>query len=169
LLYPVGPMKHQGQGLFRVDIGIPISKMMFNFDWSKRTHKGLRKLIMYVVKDQPRTGMEIMDIIENTAQGWWRPSPGSIYPLLDQMVTEGVLRKLEGKKYSLTERGHEEIDKPFSWMGPSFSPRSPDEVVDLISSYVSYLEDVASSDKSKLLGTAEKIKELNSRLAKLGE
>jgi DNA-binding PadR family transcriptional regulator len=143
--------------------------MMFDFDWSKRTHKGLRKWIMYMVKNQPRTGMEIMDMIENTAQGWWRPSPGSIYPLLDQMVTEGVLRKLEGKKYSLTERGLEEIDKPFSWMGPSYSPRSPEEVAEVISSYVSYLEDVAGSDRRKLLGSTGKIKELSSRLAKLGE
>jgi len=143
--------------------------MMFNFDWSKRTHKGLRKWIMYMVKDQPRTGMEIMDMIENTAQGWWRPSPGSIYPLLDQMVTEGVLKKLEGKKYSLTERGLEEIDRPFSWMGPSYSPRSPEEVAEVISSYVSYLEDVADSDKGKLLNTKGKIKELSNRLAKLGE
>ena len=124
---------------------------------------------MYMVKDQPRTGMEIMDMIENTAQGWWRPSPGSIYPLLDQMVTEGVLRKLEGKKYSLTERGLEEIDGPFLWMGPSYSPRSPEEVAEVISSYVSYLEDVAGSDRSKLLNTAGKIRELSSRLAKLGE
>jgi len=143
--------------------------MMFDFDWSKRTHKGLRKWIMYMVKDQPRTGMEIMDMIENTAQGWWRPSPGSIYPLLDQMVTEGALRKLEGKKYSLTERGLEEIERPFSWMGPSYSPRSPEEVAETISSYVSYLEDVAGSDRRKLLGSAGKIKELSSRLAKLGE
>jgi len=124
---------------------------------------------MYMVKDQPRTGMEIMDMIENTAQGWWRPSPGSIYPLLDQMVTEGVLKKLEGKKYSLTERGLEEIDRPFSGMGPSYSARSPEEVAEVISSYVSYLEDVAVSDRSKLQNTAGKIKDLSSRLAKLGE
>jgi len=143
--------------------------MMFNLDWSKRTHKGLRKWIMYMVKDQARTGMEIMDMFENTSQGWWRPSPGSIYPLLDEMVTEGVLRKMEGKKYSLTERGLEEIDRPFSWMGPSYSPRSPEEVAAVISSYVSYLEDVADSDRRKLQNSAGKIKELSSRLAKLGE
>ena len=142
---------------------------MFNLDWSKRTHKGLRKWVMYMVKDQPRTGMEIMDMLENTSQGWWRPSPGSIYPLLDEMVTEGVLKKLEGKKYSLTERGLEEIDRPFSWMGPSYSPRSPEEVAQVISSYVSYLEDVAGSDRSKLQNSVGKIKELSSRLAKLGE
>jgi len=85
------------------------------------------------------------------------------------MVTEGALRKLEGKKYSLTERGLEEIERPFSWMGPSYSPRSPEEVAETISSYVSYLEDVAGSDRRKLLGSAGKIKELMSRLAKLGE
>ena len=108
---------------------------MFNFDWAKRTHKGLRKWVMYIVKDQPRNGVEIMDAVEGSSQGWWRPSPGSIYPLLDSMVTEGILKKSEDKKYSLTDRGREEVERPFPWMGgASFSPRSPEEVTGLISS-----------------------------------
>lgn len=142
---------------------------MFNLDWAKRTHKGLRKWILLIVRDQPRTGMEIMDVMEANAQGWWRPSPGSIYPMLDSLVTEGLLKRSEDKRYSLTSRGREEIERPFPWIGDvGSSPRSPKEVVDLISSYVSYLEDLASSDRGKLSETASQIRELGNRLAKLG-
>jgi DNA-binding PadR family transcriptional regulator len=143
---------------------------MLNFEWAKRTHKGLRKWILYIVKDEAKTGMEIMDVMEANVQGWWRPSPGSIYPLLDSMVTEGYLKKSAEKKYSLTDRGREEIERPFPWMGASSpSPRSPEEVLSLISSYVSYLEDLVSSDKGKLSEKASKIKELSDRLEKVGE
>jgi len=143
---------------------------MFNFEWSKRTHKGLRKWILFIVKDHPQTGVEIMDVMEGNAQGWWRPSPGSIYPLLDSMVTEGLLTKSQEKRYSITSRGMDEIERPFSWMsGFTPSPRSPKEVTELISSYISYLEDVAASDKTKLSESAIQIKELSNRLARLGE
>ncbi|MDE1852819.1 MAG: PadR family transcriptional regulator [Thaumarchaeota archaeon] len=142
---------------------------MFNLDWAKRTHKGLRKWILLIVRDQPRNGVEIMDVMEANAQGWWRPSPGSIYPMLDSLVTEGLLKRSEDKRYSLTSRGREEIERPLAWIGDAgSSPRSPKEVVGLISSYVSYLEDLAGSDKSKLSETTSQIRELSNRLQKLG-
>ena len=143
---------------------------MFSFDWTKRTHKGLRRWILYLVKDKPRTGVEIMDAMESNLQGWWRPSPGSIYPQLEKMVEEGVLKKSEDKRYSLTEKGLDEIERPFPWLGREQpSARSPQEVLELISSYVSYLEDLDRSDRKVATDNAHQIKELSDRLARLGE
>jgi DNA-binding PadR family transcriptional regulator len=48
--------------------------------------------------------MEIMDEIENMTQGWWRPSPGSVYPMLDEMVKDGLVKKREDGKYELTAK-----------------------------------------------------------------
>lgn len=144
---------------------------MFNFDWAKRSHKGLRRWVLYIVRENPRTGAEIMDVMEANLQGWWRPSPGSIYPLLSSMVEEGVLSRSDDDKkvYSLTTKGREEVDHPFPWMGTTpTSPRSVEGAIGEISSYVSYLEDLAHSKDKKLGENAGQIKELGSRLSKLG-
>ena len=142
---------------------------MFNFDWTKRTHKGLRRWILYIVRDKPKTGAEIMDMMEGNLQGWWRPSPGSIYPMLKSMVDEGVLHKSDDNRYSLTASGKEEIENPLPWMGrPSTSPRSVEGVLEELSSYVSYLEDLAASKDEKVAEIASKIKELGARLTRVG-
>ena len=110
-----------------------------------------------------------MDIMEGNLQGWWRPSPGSIYPLLEGLVKEGALSRSEDKKYSLTAKGLEEIEHPFPWTDrESLSPRSPDDVIELMSSYVSYLEDLARSDGKTISPRAGQIRDLAARLEKLG-
>jgi DNA-binding PadR family transcriptional regulator len=110
-----------------------------------------------------------MDMMEGNLQGWWRPSPGSIYPMLKAMVEEGVLNRSSDNRYSLTAKGREEIEHPFPWMGRAVSPpRSVEGALDEISSYVSYLEDLARSQDDKVVQNASKIKELSSRLARIG-
>jgi DNA-binding PadR family transcriptional regulator len=142
---------------------------MFNFEWTKRTHKGLRKWVLFILRDSPRTGVEIMDIMEGNLQGWWRPSPGSIYPLLESLVKEGVISRSADKKYSLTAKGLEELDNPFPWTSrEAVPPRSPQEVIELMSSYVSYLEDLAHSDGKTISPSQGQIRDLAARLEKLG-
>ena len=141
---------------------------MFNFDWSKRTHKGLRKWVLYIVREKPRTGVEIMDTMEGNLQGWWRPSPGSIYPLLDAMTKEGLLNRSQDKRYSLTDKGREEIERPFPWMGKEAPPpRSSEEVLLQMSSYVSYLEDLSQTEGNTTGNNAGQIRELAARLQNL--
>ena len=144
---------------------------MFNFDWSKRTHKGLRRWILYLVRDGPKSGAEVMDIMESNLQGWWRPSPGSIYPMLSKLVEEGLLTQSEDKKYSLTGKGREEIEHPFGLLrtAPTSAPRSVEGVVSELASYVSYLEDVAQAKDERLKPSAGQIKELSERMQKLSE
>ncbi len=143
---------------------------MFNFEWAKRSHKGLRRWVMYIVRDSPKTGAEIMDVMEANLQGWWRPSPGSIYPMLKGMVAEGVLSRSEDDKYSLTPAGREEVDHPWPWFdrqGPS--PRSVGGAIEELSSYTSYLEDIARTKNNEIAANAAQIRELGARLTRLGE
>ena len=139
---------------------------MYNFNWSKRTHRGLRHWILYVLKDSPKTGAEVMDTMESMSQGWWRPAPGSVYPLLESMKSDGVVRRLENKKYELTDQGKEEAEWPGQFRHAS--PRSAEEALDQISNYISYLEDLAGSKGVKLATNSRKVKELKERLGKLG-
>jgi DNA-binding PadR family transcriptional regulator len=143
---------------------------MFNFDWAKRSHKGLRHWILYIVKDNPKSGAEIMDVMEANLQGWWRPSPGSIYPLLKKMVEEGSLTRSEDDKYSLTDAGREEVDQPWPWFDRrSPAPRSVEGAIEVLSSYTSYLEDLARSKDKSIPANAGHIRELGERLTKLGD
>jgi len=143
---------------------------VLNFDWAKRTHKGLRLWIMYLVRDNPKSGVEIMDMMESNLQGWWRPSPGSIYPMLQRMVREGVLRRSDDDKYSLTEAGREEIEHPWPMLNAQGStPRSIEGALEIISSYTSYLEDLARSKDKKVSENSDQICSLGDRLSKLGK
>ena len=154
------------------DIGVPISERqtLFNIDWARRSHKGLHRWVLYIVRDTPRSGAEIMDVMESNLQGWWRPSPGSIYPLLRRMVEEGVLSRSSDDKYTLTDKGRDEIEHPFPWLGERVSsPRSVEGVIEELSSYTSYLEDLARLKDKKISENAGNIRELGSRLTKLGE
>src|SRR5215831_7788243 len=116
--------------------------------WKRFRNRGLRHWVLAILRNSPRNGAEIMDEIEGMSQGWWRPSPGSVYPMLDAMVQEGSLRKRDDGRYELTETARHEQDWPF---GPGFtSPRTIDEMLSEINGYVSYFEDLAKSNKEKL-------------------
>lgn len=143
---------------------------MFNFDWAKRSHKGLRRWVLYIVKGNPKTGAEIMDIMEANLQGWWRPSPGSIYPLLKNMVAEGVLSRSEDDRYSLTAAGTEEVENPWPWFDKHApAPRTVDGAIEVISSYTSYLEDLARANDKEIATNSKHIREVGDRLTKLGQ
>jgi len=121
--------------------------------------------VLSILQQSPMNGAEIMDQIELVSQGWWRPSPGSVYPLLDELQKEGSIKKLEDGKYVITEKGKQEFEWP--WGMPKRHPRTPDEVLVEMNGYVSYLEDLAKSDRSKLIPHLQAIQELQVRLSKL--
>jgi len=122
--------------------------------------------VLSILQQSPRNGVEIMDQIEIATQGRWRPSPGSVYPLLDELQKEGSIKKLEDGKYEITEIGKQEFEWP--WGMQKKQPDTVDEIITAINSYVSYLEDLAKSDSAKIAQYSQKIKDLQERLSKLG-
>jgi len=83
-----------------------------------RVPKGnVRGLLLAALLDGPAHGYELMRRLEGRASGRWRPSPGSVYPLLQLLEDEGLVRgrasdgRSEGRKvYELTERGRAQAD-----------------------------------------------------------
>ncbi len=55
------------------------------------------------------SGIDIINRLEERSSGAWRPSPGSIYPLLAQMEEDGYIEtvRVEGrsKTYRLSDKG----------------------------------------------------------------
>ena len=121
--------------------------------------------VLTMLSRTPKNGAEIMNEIEMMTQGWWRPSPGSVYPLLDEMVREGLIKKREDGKYELADKAKEEVEFPF-WT-PFRGARSIEEMLNEIAGYISYFEDIARTDKTKLASQEDKIKGITDRLSKL--
>ena len=70
----------------------------------------LKTLILKMINEKPLSGSEIMQEIEVMMN--WKPSCGSIYPLLNTLEKEGLTtsKQENGKKiYSLTNKGTKEI------------------------------------------------------------
>jgi DNA-binding PadR family transcriptional regulator len=76
----------------------------------------LRFLVLQMLNEKSMSGAEIVEQIEKKTGGRWKPSPGSIYPLLAWMLDKGftkeVPRKEEGfKRYSFTVEGSKFLEK----------------------------------------------------------
>ncbi len=70
----------------------------------------LRFLVLKLLAEKPMSGVEIVDEITNESGEKWKPSPGSIYPLLAQLQDKGYTEELPieesgMKRYALTEEG----------------------------------------------------------------
>jgi len=140
---------------------------MWPFRWMMHRKRGLRMLIVRMLAGSPKNGVELMDEIERMTQGWWRPSPGSIYPLLEQLASEGIVKKGDDGRYELTDKAQNEMEWPF---GPPFrKPRSLEETFGEVSGFVSYLEEAVGSDPKKAEPYLAKIKELAERLASIAK
>jgi len=107
-------------------------------------------------------GAEIMEEMDRMTMGWWRPSPGSIYPLLDQLTEEKLVRKREDGKYEVTETARGGPDWSRGW--PGRGPRTPQDAVADVESYVAYLEDLGSGGKDGLGDLGPRLKAVAKRL-----
>jgi DNA-binding PadR family transcriptional regulator len=97
-----------------IDVDIDVD-MVFKH-WQRHTAyapKGyLRNILLKMLSEKEMSGSEIMSAIEKETQGRWRPSPGSVYPLLAWLVDNNFIKESqiteEGiKRYTLTEKGKE--------------------------------------------------------------
>jgi DNA-binding PadR family transcriptional regulator len=121
--------------------------------------------ILSMLNTSPKTGAEIMDAIEEMSQGWWRPSPGSIYPLLSDLEKEGYVKKLEDGKYELTQKSRDELQFPPWMMGQR--QQKVDDMLNEMNGYTSYLEDLSRSDRKKLYEHIDQVAKLRDRLSAL--
>lgn len=92
----------------------------------------VRSAVLSLLTEQPMHGYQIIQEIERRSHGAWKPSPGSVYPTLQQLEDEGLVRaeEQEGRRvYRLTEDGQRvTADKAqeFAGMWDAFTPREDD-------------------------------------------
>ena len=143
---------------------------MWPFRFMMHQRRGLRMLILSMLSNSPKNGVEIMDEIEITTRGWWRPSPGSVYPVLDQLSKDGLVKKRDDGKYELTSKGSSQLEE-WPTFGARRRPKSFEDMLQEISSYISYFEELKfsgdASSKKKLSENSQRIKTLAERMSNL--
>lgn len=152
---------------------------------------GLRIMILHVLEEGPKNGVEIMDAIQKHREerhkmrqkshrhhhhhrmrvpGSKRPSPGSIYPMLKKMVEENLVTKDADGRYQLTDHGQDTAQKIFGhFQGMHRQRKGPrvftvEDALTQIDSYISYLEDIKTE---KLVPHEEQMRILLERFSKV--
>ncbi len=80
-----------------------------------RARRGdIRTAALLLLAEQERNGYQLMQELEERSGGAWRPSPGSVYPALQQLEDEGLIEPVqrEGRKaYALTDAGRAHVSE----------------------------------------------------------
>jgi DNA-binding PadR family transcriptional regulator len=94
----------------------------------RRPRGNVRAAVLALLAEEPRHGYAIMTELAERSGGLWRPSPGSVYPVLQQLQDEGLVtaEESEGRKvFAITEAGRKLIEdnpsefaEPWSMAGP---------------------------------------------------
>ncbi|MGC8586606.1 MAG: PadR family transcriptional regulator [Candidatus Micrarchaeia archaeon] len=122
----------------------------------------LRPIVLSLLGESPKSGAELMDAIESLYE--WRPSPGSLYPLLDELESEGLIRK-QNERYELVEKykGGEFWPRGFG------APLSTFDIIARIDSWIGYFEEMQRRNPKFIEAYADKLAEIKERLDALLE
>src|SRR3954452_23245973 len=93
------------------------------FGRGRRPRRGdVRAAALVLLDEESRNGYQLMQEIEQRSDGAWRPSPGSVYPALQQLEDEGLVSTTAGdggRFYELTDAGRQQVaergDAPAPW------------------------------------------------------
>jgi DNA-binding PadR family transcriptional regulator len=96
------------------------------FGRGRKARRGdIRTAALLLLAEEPRNGYQIMQEVEERSDGVWRPSPGSVYPALQQLEDEGLIGSSvggggTGKVFELTDAGRAHVqqrdaDAPAPW------------------------------------------------------
>lgn len=80
----------------------------------RRSRGDVRLAVLALLAEQPRHGYEIIQEITDRTSGSWRASPGSVYPTIQQLEDEGLVRTEESqgrRTVHLTEAGREYVEQ----------------------------------------------------------
>jgi DNA-binding PadR family transcriptional regulator len=96
--------------------------------------RGVRPAILAVLVDRPMHGYQVIQELEELSGGRWRPSAGSVYPTLQQLEDELLVRseELDGRRvYTLTDAGQAAAEASPLKKHPWFDPRNEKGTMDL--------------------------------------
>ncbi len=114
----------------------------------------LKNITLKLLSEKPMSGSEIVHTIEE--QLGWKPSYGSMYPLLEQLLSEKLVtcqEEKKKKKYTLTEKGKKELQK---------NKKNKESLVKLLNKTYGIMKEVYGVDASEIdKNLAEEVTEGN--------
>ncbi|MCL4251287.1 MAG: PadR family transcriptional regulator [Anaerolineae bacterium] len=124
----------------------------------------IKFILLELLKDQPRHGYELIKAIEERSGGFYRPSPGIIYPTLQLLEDEGSVTSevvADKRVYTITDAGRKLLEEHEASHGAGFGPfgrrhHGPDtpQLVDLRRMGMALFESVMQAAR---YGTPEQI------------
>ncbi|MEW2359840.1 PadR family transcriptional regulator [Spirillospora sp. NPDC029432] len=140
-----------------------------------RARKGnVRAAILALLAEEPRNGYQIIQEINERSGGGWKPSPGAVYPALQQLADEGLIRGEEGggrRTFHLTDEGRayvgehaDELSEPWAEMAPDFGEGVPDLFKQVAQTGAAVMQIVHSGSPQQVDKAKEVIAETRRRL-----
>src|SRR3954463_11629846 len=80
---------------------------------TKARRGDVRAALLALLAEEPRNGYQLIQEIEERSGGEWRPSPGAVYPALQQLTDEGLIEAEEhdGRRtFRLSESGRAYVE-----------------------------------------------------------
>ncbi|XHH07682.1 MAG: PadR family transcriptional regulator [Candidatus Bathyarchaeia archaeon] len=113
--------------------------------WLKETQKGyIRIAVLILLNKKPQHGYEMMKAIDERTSGFWRPTAGGIYPILQDLENShyikgewDTLTKRKRKIYAITPEGKNVLEHTLAKEN-----RYVNTMVDLLKEYMKDVLDV---------------------------
>jgi DNA-binding PadR family transcriptional regulator len=90
--------------------------------------------VLLLLAEKPRHGYEIITELADRSDGRWRPSPGSVYPVLKRLAREGMVASSheEGRRiFALTEEGRTLVAEQRAAWGEPWAEDADDATADV--------------------------------------
>jgi len=126
----------------------------------------IRTAALLLLSEEPRNGYQIMQEVQERSEDVWRPSPGSVYPALQQLEDEGLIRSAESegrKVFVITDAGSKLVaerraDSPAPWdeMSDDVSPQAH-ELAKLMREVAFAFSQVMRTGSESQIGGARKV------------
>ncbi|MBB2911808.1 DNA-binding PadR family transcriptional regulator [Streptosporangium becharense] len=137
------------------------------FGRGRKAKRGdVRAAILALLTEAPRNGYQIIQEIERRSEGGWKPSPGAVYPALQQLTDEGLVscEESEGRKtFDLTGAGRayvadhaDEVRAPWEEMTPDVD-ESTWELLDLARQAASAMTQILQTGSDAQIRQARQI------------
>ncbi|MDR2204080.1 MAG: PadR family transcriptional regulator [Nitrososphaerota archaeon] len=116
--------------------------------WVKETQKGYIRIAVLILLDKkPNYGYEIMKELEERTNGFWKPTAGGIYPILQNLERSEYIRgewdcdaKRKKKIYSITSDGKKILEYTLVKENRLFNT-----IMDLLKEYMKNVLDIPVS------------------------
>jgi DNA-binding PadR family transcriptional regulator len=130
------------------------------FGPGRRAGRGdIRAAILALLAEEPMHGYQVIQVISERSGGNWTPSPGSVYPTLQQLEDEGLIEPAASESgrrvFALTDAGRAAStadDAPAPWEAVGEADHDLVELRDLVHQVLAATRQVAQA------GTAAQVK-----------